>query len=74
MQKVFEVIIHVNGFDSILRPSMTTKNSIITEIIDSVLFVPIESVNIVDTINLFIQYIIENKLYLAKPMKPVYYL
>jgi|AntAceMinimDraft_8_1070364.scaffolds.fasta_scaffold00243_1 hypothetical protein len=49
--KVFEVIIHVNGFDSILRPSMTTKNSIITEIIDSVLFVPIESVNIVDTIN-----------------------
>jgi len=72
--KVFEVIIHVNGFDSILRPSMTTKNSIITEIIDSVLFVPIESVNIVDTINLFIQYIIENKLYLAKPMKPVYYL
>lgn len=49
--KVFEVIIHVNGFDSILRPSMTTKNSIITEIIDSVLFVPIESVNIIDTIN-----------------------
>jgi len=49
--KVFEVIIHVNGYDSILRPSMTTKNSIVTEIIDSVLFLPIESVNIVDTIN-----------------------
>jgi len=48
--KVFEVIIHVNGFDSILRPSMTTKNRIITEIIDSVLFVPIECVNANDSI------------------------
>ncbi|MFK5856628.1 MAG: RND transporter [Bacteroidota bacterium] len=49
--KVFEVIIHIAGYDSILRPSMTTKNSIITEVIDSVLYLPIESVNIVDTIN-----------------------
>jgi len=49
--KVFEVIIHIDGYDSILRPSMTTKNSIITGIIDSVLFVPIESVNVLDTIN-----------------------
>ncbi len=49
--KVFEVIIHINGYDSILRPSMTTKNSIITEVIDSVLFLPIESINVIDTIN-----------------------
>ena len=49
--KVFEVIIHIDGYDSILRPSMTTKNSIITEVIDSVLFVPIEGVNVIDTIN-----------------------
>jgi len=49
--KVFEVIIHIDGYDSILRPSMTTKNSIITEIIDSVLFIPIECVNVIDTIN-----------------------
>jgi hypothetical protein len=49
--KVFEVMIHIDGYDSILRPSMTTKNSIITEVIDSVLFLPIESVNLVDTIN-----------------------
>ncbi len=49
--KVFEVIIHVDGYDSILRPSMTTKNSIVTGIIDSVLFLPIESVNVFDTIN-----------------------
>mgnify|MGYP002640658088 CR=1 FL=1 len=49
--KVFEVIIHVNGFDSILRPSMTTKNRIITNIIDSVLFVPIECVSSNDSIS-----------------------
>lgn len=48
--KVFEVILQVNGFDSILRPSMTTKNSIITEVIDSVLFIPIECVNVIDSI------------------------
>lgn len=49
--KVFEVIIHVDGYDSILRPSMTTKNSIVTEVVDSVLFIPIEGVNVIDTIN-----------------------
>jgi hypothetical protein len=40
--KVFEVIIEVNEFDSILRPAMTSKNMIITDVIDSVLYVPIE--------------------------------
>lgn len=49
--KVFEVIIHINGFDSILRPSMTTKNRIITNIIDSVLFLPIECVSTNDSIS-----------------------
>ena len=49
--KVFEVIIHIDGFDSILRPSMTTKNRIITDIIDSVLFVPIECVSSNDSIS-----------------------
>ena len=42
--KVFEVKILVNEFDSILRPAMTTKNTIITAIIDSVLFIPIEAI------------------------------
>ena len=42
--KVFEVMLHVNGFDSILRPSMTTKNRIITEIIDTALYIPIECI------------------------------
>lgn len=54
--KVFEVIIHIDGYDSILRPSMTTKNSIITDIIDSVLFVPIECVNIEDSVNFVYTY------------------
>jgi len=49
--KVFEVMIHITGFDSILRPSMTTKNRIITNIIDSVLFVPIECVSSNDSIS-----------------------
>ena len=48
--KVFEVIIHVDGQDSILRPSMTTKNRIITEIIDNAIYVPIESVHSNDSI------------------------
>jgi hypothetical protein len=41
--KVFEVRIKVNEFDSILRPAMTTKNTIITAIIDSVVYIPIEA-------------------------------
>lgn len=49
--KVFEVMIHIDGYDSILRPSMTTKNSIITETIESVLYIPIECVNVIDTVN-----------------------
>lgn len=49
--KVFEVIIQVKEFDSILRPSMTTKNRIITSIIDDVLFVPIECVSSNDSIS-----------------------
>jgi HlyD family secretion protein len=42
--KVYEVKILVNEFDSILRPAMTTKNTIVTAVIDNVLFVPIEAV------------------------------
>jgi HlyD family secretion protein len=42
--KVYEVKILVNEFDSILRPAMTTKNTIVTAVIDNVLFVPIEAI------------------------------
>jgi len=49
--KVFEVNILIKEFDSILRPAMTTKNTIITAIIDSVLFVPIEGIFNEDSIS-----------------------
>lgn len=49
--KVFEVRIRVNEFDSILRPAMTTKNTIITSVIPGVLFLPIESVHTSDSIS-----------------------
>jgi len=43
--KVFEVIIDITEYDSILRPSMTTKNQIITREYDDVLYVPSEAVH-----------------------------
>jgi len=49
--KVFEVIIEVNEFDSILRPAMTTKNMIITDVIDSVYYVPIECIHSNDSLS-----------------------
>ncbi len=49
--KVFEVTIEVNEFDSVMRPAMTTKNIIITDVIDSALFVPIECVYTGDSIS-----------------------
>ncbi len=43
--KVFEVLIDVNESDTILRPAMTTKNEIITDVIDSVMYVPLEAIH-----------------------------
>jgi HlyD family secretion protein len=43
--KVFEVKIQVNEHDTILRPAMTTKNTIITSTIKNVLYIPIEAVH-----------------------------
>ncbi len=48
--KVFEVVIEVNEFDSVMRPAMTTKNIIITDVIDSALFIPIECIHTEDSI------------------------
>ncbi|NMB72085.1 MAG: HlyD family efflux transporter periplasmic adaptor subunit [Bacteroidales bacterium] len=42
--KVFEVIIKVNEFDPILRPSMTTGNAIRIARLENVLFVPLEAI------------------------------
>jgi multidrug efflux pump subunit AcrA (membrane-fusion protein) len=49
--KVFEVMIEVNEYDSILRPAMTTKNEILTSSIDSVLFIPLDCVQSDDSIS-----------------------
>ncbi len=49
--KVFEVMILVNEYDSILRPAMTTKNMIVTNVIPNVVYVPLESVQSNDSIN-----------------------
>ena len=47
---VFEVSILVFGQDDDLRPSMTTKNTIITNIIPDVLYIPLECLNTQDSI------------------------
>ncbi len=43
--KVYEVIIDLNESDSILKPAMTTQVTIITDILDDVLFLPLECVH-----------------------------
>ena len=43
--KVFEVKIELNEHDPILRPSMTTTNEVVVDIIDSVLYAPIEAIH-----------------------------
>ncbi len=49
--KVFEVMIEVNEYDSILRPAMTTMNEILTATIDSVLYIPLECVQSNDSMS-----------------------
>ncbi|MDX2413709.1 MAG: efflux RND transporter periplasmic adaptor subunit [Bacteroidales bacterium] len=43
--KVFEVIIQVDGSDNILRPSMTTGNQTVTQVIEQALSIPLECVH-----------------------------
>ena len=40
--KVFQVDVEIRGSDESLRPAMTTSNRIITSVVDSALFVPLE--------------------------------
>lgn len=49
--KVFEVGIRVNEYDPILRPSMTTGNQIITNVYDSVMYIPLEALHANDSIS-----------------------
>lgn len=46
--KVFQVTIRVNESDSTLRPSMTTSNTIHISAIDSALYVPLETIQAYD--------------------------
>jgi len=46
---VFEVMIDVKGQDEDLRPAMTTKNKIITTVLDSALYIPLEGLNTLDS-------------------------
>jgi multidrug resistance efflux pump len=48
--KVFEVRIELNERDTILRPSMTTSNHVITQTLDSVLYIPLEAVHANDSL------------------------
>lgn len=48
--KVFEVKIELNENDTILRPSMTTSNEIITKVLDDVIYVPLEAVHANDSL------------------------
>ncbi len=49
--KVYEVKLSMLEPDSILRPAMTTKNTIVTEIIDECLYLPIDCIQNNDSIS-----------------------
>ncbi|MCL6261611.1 efflux RND transporter periplasmic adaptor subunit [Aquiflexum sp. TKW24L] len=50
--KVFEVLVRVNESDGLLRPAMTTSNSILIEERNDVVYVPLEAINVQnDSIN-----------------------
>ncbi len=48
--KVFEVQIRLNDHDAILRPAMTTSNVIVTQTYEDVLYIPLEAINLTDSI------------------------
>jgi multidrug efflux pump subunit AcrA (membrane-fusion protein) len=48
--KVFEVDIKVDGYDPILRPSMTTSNQILVKSFPDVKYIPLEAVYAMDSI------------------------
>lgn len=46
---VFEVTINIEGSDESLRPAMTTKNVIITEVLDEIVYIPLECLYVQDS-------------------------
>jgi multidrug efflux pump subunit AcrA (membrane-fusion protein) len=49
--KVFEVLVNVDQTDSILRPSMTTSNQIITDVFKDVVYLPLEAIHNNDSLS-----------------------
>ncbi len=49
--KVFQVVIEVNEADTTLRPAMTTSNTIHIESVEDALYVPLESIHTIDSLN-----------------------
>ncbi len=49
--KVFEIIVKLDRTDTIIRPSMTTSNTIFVAAYDSVLYVPLETIHYTDSGN-----------------------
>ncbi|MGE0089052.1 MAG: efflux RND transporter periplasmic adaptor subunit [Bacteroidales bacterium] len=49
--KVFEVLVNVDQTDSILRPSMTTSNQIITDVFKEVVYLPLEAIHNNDSLS-----------------------
>ncbi|MDA3905128.1 MAG: efflux RND transporter periplasmic adaptor subunit [Bacteroidales bacterium] len=47
---VFEVTIFVDGSDESLRPAMTTKNVIVTEVLNDMVFIPLECLYVRDSV------------------------
>jgi len=43
--KVFEIVVGIYESDTTLRPGMTTSNNIVAEVLEDVLFVPVEAVH-----------------------------
>lgn len=48
--KVFEVMVKLSESDPILRPGMTTSNTIVTKVLEDVVFIPLEAIYVIDSI------------------------
>lgn len=49
--KVFEVLVNVDQTDTIMRPSMTTSNQIVTDVFMDVLYLPLEAIHTNDSLS-----------------------
>lgn len=49
--KVFQVVVEVNEADTTLRPAMTTSNTIHINSVEDALYVPLETIHTIDSLN-----------------------